>query len=107
MESVEFMEFVTARMESCERVLKEKAEYYKSPTSPDRLIQFKQVAADNKQHPIRALKGMMDKHQSALLTEFEHIEMGNVRLTRVDEILTDLHNYLYLLEGLIIEAYRE
>jgi hypothetical protein len=81
----------------CEDLLKVKEQEYADGTE-DRLIQFKLAAALQQTTPIKALLGMMVKHETSIHS------MGSVSFDMWKEKLGDLRNYVDLLWALVHEA---
>ena len=90
---------VTARIRKIESVLKSKAGEYAS--DKDRLHNFKVAARIKGETPLKALDGMLVKHEVC----YRDMVDGRAKLTKefVDEKIGDFINYLILAEAVIIE----
>ena len=72
----------------------------------DRLSNFKRAAATLQQSPQRALIGMMQKYDTAIVDMIEALESGKLfALERWREILTDSINYRILLLAMMVELF--
>lgn len=81
------------------KVLEEKAKEYS--TSQDRLDNFKVAAQECGTNPIAELIGMARKHWTSLVQMSRYPECYS-RSTWLEKT-TDLRNYMYLLEALLID----
>jgi hypothetical protein len=79
--------------------MKKRKEY--SRTDGDRLIQFKKTAIMEDKYPTETLFSMADKHITSIA---DMVKEPNAYTTNQwKEKITDLHNYLFLLEALLID----
>lgn len=67
----------------------------------DRLDQFKKLAELNSEPSTRALWGMASKHITSIATMVKDPTLYNLKKWR--EKLTDLRNYTFLLDALLID----
>lgn len=97
MTSEEFNKLVaTARTRQDELLLKKGADYTRH--DPDRLSNFKRAAKDIGITPLQAWAVYSNKHWDAVMA---FIKTGKAESESITSRLDDLHNYLYLLEGLL------
>lgn len=68
--------------------------------NPDRLANFKRVAGDTGLTPLQVWAVYASKHWDALMA---FVQTGKVESEAIEGRFDDLHNYLYLGEGLITE----
>jgi len=89
----------------CTHLMARKSREY-SPNE-DRLENFKEAGKEDNISPEEALWGMLRKHLTSLSMMCRAItERPDYSLQTVwEEKLTDAHNYLFLLEGLLKERY--
>lgn len=70
----------------------------------DRLSNFKRSANSQMVTPEKALRGMMDKHVTALYDYIDDLDDGiYTSISEWEEKIGDTINYLLLLEGLVKE----
>ena len=100
-----FAKLVDTRMKTCRAVLIAKAKEYASETfNDDRLCQFKEMADFNYEIPERSCWNLAGKHLFSIRNMLFLLQSGEEPTEEyVAEKLTDLHNYLYLLEGLLAD----
>ena len=104
MKTDQFNEIVTARVQSIQTVLMNKAKEYSSDT--DRLHNFKVAAglASRPETPEQALWGMMRKHLVSVIDIIDQTAVGKAPSDHMrNEKIGDSINYLILLEALLIE----
>ena len=91
-----FMKIVDERERTCRQVLDTKGKIYS--VDDDRLSNFKGVGGMNEETPQEALWGMVSKH---IIATRDMIKSGEAPSRKwIHEYLGDIHNYMYLLEGL-------
>jgi len=88
------------QIDTCLRVLREKAKEY--APGDDRLEHFKLTAAEQNTNPKEALWGMAAKHFSSLTTMCKRDASSKERWL---EKITDSINYLLLLRALVEEGF--
>lgn len=100
----DFEKIVQNRIDECHRTLIVKG--YEYSRKGDRLWNFKKAATINVIHPIEALIGMMVKHEVSIRDICEGMSSGGAAPSKetIAEKFNDIHNYYFLLEGLIEEA---
>lgn len=103
MTNEEFMiEVKKAHLRSKAILLKKGKEYGgKDEDLEDRLDQFYKIAYLNDEPPTRSLWGMASKHVTSIADMVKCPTTYNVKQWR--EKVTDLRNYTYLLEALLLE----
>lgn len=95
MNQTDFMKLVAERKEKCHSVLNAKGIIY--AVGDDRLSNFKSVGNMNNKTPQEALWGMVSKH---IIAARDMIDSGEIPTEKwISEYLGDIHNYMYLLEG--------
>ena len=82
-------------------LLQQKGEDY-TRKNTDRLFNFKHTAAEIGLSPFQVWAIYASKHWDALMT---FIKTGKTESEPIASRLDDLHNYLYLLEGLISDEH--
>lgn len=82
-----------------QRLLMKKEKEYSE--GQDRLDQFKKVGAMNNIEPTEALWGMVSKHITSIATMVKSPTMYNLKQWR--EKVTDLRNYTFLLDALLVD----
>lgn len=93
---------VNPALERITKVLAQKGPQY--ARRGDRLSNFKRSALSQLCTPEKALRGMMDKHVTALYDYIDDLDDNNfVSINEWEEKIGDTINYLLLLEGLIKE----
>lgn len=97
-----FDKIAKRRIEVCESVLNIRRDIYASDT--DRLANFKKAGALQGVSPERALLGMAAKHIVAI-DDFVHEtdKKCSIPLVQWEEKITDIINYMILLEALVVE----
>ena len=94
-----FMAMVESRHQASKQVLCKKEKEYSS--GKNRLEQFYRAASVQNINPCEALVGMMTKHFTSI------VDCSKTPLNTPDEMwkekLTDLRNYSYLLEALVVD----
>ena len=102
MNTPDFNTVVEAQLDRIKNVLVKKAAEYNLDS--DRLSVFKHAAALSEETPEQALYGFMLKHIISIT------DMINSKETYTEELwnekLTDIHNYLILLQGLLKDTGR-
>jgi hypothetical protein len=73
-------------------------------TEPDRLNSFKRDAVFNRLSPQKSLLTKFSKH---ILGMTDLIEIGSLDPEKWEDILTDIPNYIMLLEGLLEDLRNE
>ncbi len=103
MNSLKFNDIVEQRVESIRSVLVKKGAEY--ATAHDRFHNFRVAARMNDTTPVKALKGMMLKHEVSV----DDLIYNRCELTKelIEEKIGDNINYLILLEGLLKEKLNE
>lgn len=97
-----FNNVVRNRVASCVALLVPKGEEY--TRGGDRLHNFKRAGRVEDESPERALRGMDLKHRVSLMDIVDDLDKGILPSQKtLDEKMDDSHNYLLLLEGLIVE----
>lgn len=78
---------------------------YEYSRGGDKLYNFKRAAEIGRTTPERALWGMTVKHWVSLIDQIEAFDNEDWIFdpVKMKDVLTDLHNYLFLLEGLFAE----
>lgn len=102
MTTPEFNKVVEDQLERIRNVLVKKAAEYNLDT--DRLSVFKHAAALSEETPEQALYGFMLKHIISMTDMIN--SKGTYSEERWNEKLTDIHNYLILLQGLLKDTGR-
>jgi len=92
----EFLQFVVDYESKCDAIFDDRATKYGSPV--DRLIQFFDSAKDDQCSPMEALRRMMSKHWTMMISLCRNEELS---VEKWDECLMDLHNYSLLAAALI------
>lgn len=99
MTNEEFMiELESAYLRSKRLLIKKEKEYSEGT---DRLDQFKKVSILNNISPTDALWGMASKHITSIATMVQNPKTYNLKKWR--EKLTDLRNYTFLLDALLVD----
>lgn len=98
----DFNNLLELQFETCKAVLNKKAKEYAPNVEGDRLEAFKTAANLQHKTPIQALAGQMSKHTISL---FEMAERECDDMDLWEEKIVDSINYLFLLKGLLIDAY--
>ena len=102
MKTNEFNKIVEARLNLCRETLIVKAKQYAKGS--DRLANFKKAATMQNIAPIEALRGMMAKHNVCFYDQLDlAVEKGKVDPRIINEVITDMINYLILTEALLID----
>lgn len=104
MDIITFTAMVKDRIDKYLAVLIKKGKMY--GREEDRLYQFKEIGMRKHESPELALYGMADKHNLSIFDMVRDIEVGQYDyITRelIDEKFGDAHNYLHMLEALIVE----
>ena len=104
MTATEFERMIAERMQKSKAVLTAKAGEYASGS--DRLHNFKVAGNARGKSDVAALDGMLMKHIVSVWDGIDDMEEDPTFCPDqdwVDEKLGDVHNYLYLLEGLIAD----
>jgi len=103
MKQEELIALVEKRHEKATHLLLyEKREEYERQN--DRLHNFKVAARIDMETPEKSLWGMYKKHIVSLIDMINDTVFGTVPSDKMmDAKMNDLHNYLYLLEGLLEE----
>lgn len=95
MKQKDFDKLIRMRHAACCKTLSLKKIVYTSGS--DRLSNFKDTGAMNQVTPQDALWGMVSKH---IIATKDMVKSGNIPSDEwIKEYLGDIHNYLYLLEG--------
>ena len=94
--SKKFDLMVNKRIDRCKAIMKERAKEY---ATEDRLYNCKRAAVILEKTVSDAVLGMMAKHLVSLLDMAQYRRPFSRAM--FDEKLTDLHNYLYILESAI------
>ena len=108
MKPEEFNQIVVKRVEQSADVLIAKGHQYSR--NNDRLHNFKSIAVHKKTTPENVLMFLVSKQWTNLNDCVDDLEL-NVDYTEekylpiYDELFNDIHNYMYLLEGLLKERY--
>ncbi len=100
MNNSQFMISTEAAFLRCKSVLIKKAKEYSKPGG-DRLIQFKKTGMMEDRNPTEALFSMADKHVTSIADMVKEPDAHTTK--QWQEKITDLHNYLFLLEALLID----
>lgn len=98
----DFDNLLELQFTDCKAILDRKAKEYAPDVYGDRLEAFKRAAAMLHKTPIQALVGQMSKHTISL---FEMAERECDDMDLWNEKIVDSINYLFLLKGLLIDAY--
>lgn len=101
MDTATFTTIVDREVARCKAILIKKGKTY-TTQDEDRLGQFKAAAALQGTNSIKALGGMMAKHETKLHTLINRPN-GATSLVEWNETIGDMHNYLFLLKALIEE----
>jgi len=102
MNQTEFNEFREVLNEHCTKILGIKKEEY--ATDGDRLRQFKIAGVLNDCHPVRALTGLMSKHETSIHDMSNAVNNGESYSADMwIEKIGDLRNYCDLLYALLID----
>jgi hypothetical protein len=99
----DFLDVVDARFEHARNLMAvtKNVEYTRSE---DKLHNFKVAASFTRTTPEKALLGMWSKHLVSVLDIIDDLDSGKLpSLDLMAEKFSDTHNYLFLLEGLIVE----
>ncbi len=99
MDNEKYNELVDSARKRLDGILKVKGHDYSGEV--DRLANFKRVGENLGIMPVTALATYMHKHWDSIMT---FVREGKLQSEPIDGRLDDLHNYLYLLEGLIKEV---
>ncbi len=102
MKHSEFKKIFEKRIKRCDTLLIQKAEEY---ATEDRLHNFKVAGVLQGIDSRSALGGMFAKHIVSIFDMIETKELANISLW--DEKITDSLNYLFLLEAIVIEEYKD
>jgi hypothetical protein len=84
----------------CKAVLMKKRKEYSKPDG-DRLIQFKKTAMMEDKNPAETLFSMADKHITSIADMVKEPNAYTTNQWR--EKIGDLHNYLFLLDAVLID----
>lgn len=95
----QFKKIVADRMNICMATLIDKGAEYASDT--DRLHNFKVAAAIDNEEPVESLWGMFKKHLVSIIDMKNNPDTATKAL--MDAKLTDAHNYLLLMEAVLVE----
>jgi hypothetical protein len=99
----EFMSIVESEYQRCKRVLLKKSEHY-SEEGEDRLEQFKCAARLERTTPLTALAGFLGKHVTKFYLLISREERGIlIKESEWNEVIGDIHNYLFLAKGIMEE----
>jgi len=101
MNNQDFNHLIDIVNERTKEILTKKASEYAIDSTQDRLTQFHRAGSAQDINPAQALLGMMTKHYTSVSDMAKNPTGFTYSLWM--EKLTDLHNYLYLLEGLICD----
>ncbi|MFA5153126.1 MAG: hypothetical protein WC554_11235 [Clostridia bacterium] len=71
----------------------------------DKLHNFKRAAELKREAPERALLGMWVKHLVSILDMIDDLPTEGIDLDLLEEKMNDNHNYLFLLEAIILEKF--
>ena len=95
----QFTEIVSNRISKCKEILVDRAEQY--ATAQDRLHNFKRGASIADCTPAQYAKSLMLKQFTSVLDIIDGTidPLDDI----IDEKMTDIHNYLYLIEALLKE----
>ena len=99
MTSDEFNQVVTSARQRQDELLQRKGHDY-TRANPDRLYNFKHTGESIGVDPLKVWAVYAGKHWDAVMT---FVKTGKVESEAIVGRLDDLHNYLYLLEGLLKE----
>ena len=103
MNHAEFTLIVDSECNRCKRVLLKKAANY-SEEGGDRLEQFKAAAGMERTTSLGALAGMLAKHVTKFYLLVSRQERGvEVKEAEWNEVIGDMHNYLFLAKALLEE----
>jgi hypothetical protein len=95
-----FLMLITNREDACRAILDKKGQIYAAAN--DRLFNFKSTGAMNEESPQEALWGMVSKH---IIATRDMVKSSNTPSKQwIQEYLGDIHNYLYLLEAIWLDA---
>jgi hypothetical protein len=97
MTTKELQEVIDERLQYCQAVMANRKRAY-SP-GEDRLLQLKLSAGLTGLTPEQVAATLMSKQMVAL-----YLALFQDATVSMDEILTDLHNYLFLIEGALAES---
>jgi hypothetical protein len=100
MDKVTFMMEVEKSFLRCKKVLLAKEKDY-AIESPDRLIQFKKLGNMETKKATEVLFTLADKHISSIADMVKSPYSYNLK--QWHQKTTDLHNYLFLLEALLVD----
>ena len=103
MTTQQFNEIVVAARLRQDKLLKTKGDDY-TRHDQDRLSNFKRLAKDLDLSPIKVWAVYAGKHWDALMA---FIKTGKAESEAIEGRFDDLHNYLYLLEGLLEDEKQE
>lgn len=110
MKNLDFMtKIVEPRIDALRLVLRQRGTVYSGPTAEDRLHNFKVAGRMDDISPEEALWGMYRKHHVLLKDLLDMAtksgdEVLSIKLSSLfSEVFNDMHNYLFLLEGLVSE----
>ena len=102
MKPEEFNQIVVKRVEQSADVLTAKGHQYSR--NNDRLHNFKKIAQLTDTTPEKVLMTLVSKHWISLNDCINDVGLStNEWFPLYDELFNDIHNYMYLLEGLIKE----
>lgn len=106
MENPELDVIVENRIKICREILIDRAKIY--APNLDRLENFKKAGKIQGISSVAALRGMMSKQIVAMFDGIAEIDKGNIGPSEKgwNNILTDIPNYCFLLEGLLAELGR-
>ena len=102
----EFNKIVVKRVEQSADVLIAKG--HQHSRNNDRLHNFKSIAVHKKTTPENVLMFLVSKQWTNLndcIDDKEHNVGVKITPGLTDELFNDIHNYMYLLEGLLKERY--
>jgi len=98
----ELKDLILHRIEKCAQVMNQRQSNYHR--NDDTLHNFKRTARMFDEQPEVSWRGMTGKHLTSLLDAIDDAANGrDIDYQKLDDVMTDMHNYLYLLEGLFVE----
>jgi hypothetical protein len=102
MQPKKLAELISLRIMKCAKVMNQRqSDYHRND---DTLHNFKRTARIFDEQPEESWRGMTGKHLTSLLDAIDDIANGrDVDYKKLDDVMSDMHNYLYLLEGLFAE----
>ncbi len=102
METEKFMVIMKERFEHCVAIMAPKDKEY--TRNGDKLHNFKVAARIKNETPEEALWGMGVKHLVSIIDMIDDVSINKLPSREmIAEKFGDMHNYLFLLEALIIE----